>query len=72
MGLNLSNRQIALELGLSGSDVQLMTDFQLPTSFVPGTAQVGGQVPPNGDGATSVGTSVARGGADGLRYECLD
>ena len=26
MGLNLSNRQIALELGLSGSDVQLMTE----------------------------------------------
>src|SRR5688500_6514564 len=26
MGLNLSNRQIAEELGLSGSDVQLMTD----------------------------------------------
>ena len=26
MGLNLSNQQIALELGLSGSDVQLMTE----------------------------------------------
>lgn len=26
MGLNLSNRQIALELGLPGSDVQLMTE----------------------------------------------
>jgi hypothetical protein len=26
VGLNLSNRQIALELGLSGSDVQLMTE----------------------------------------------
>ena len=26
MGLNLSNRQIAQELGLSGSDVQLMTE----------------------------------------------
>ena len=26
MGLNLSNRQIAAELGLSGSDVQLMTE----------------------------------------------
>src|SRR5688572_10265090 len=26
MGLNLSNRQIAEELGLSGSDVQLMTE----------------------------------------------
>src|SRR4029453_1652342 len=26
MGLNLSNRQIALELGLSGSDVQLMNE----------------------------------------------
>src|SRR6187402_203584 len=26
MGLNLSNRQIALELGLSGSDVQRMTE----------------------------------------------
>src|SRR4051794_16876259 len=26
MGLNLSNRQIALELGLSGSDVQAMTE----------------------------------------------
>jgi hypothetical protein len=26
MGLNLSNRQIALELGLAGSDVQLMTE----------------------------------------------
>jgi transposase-like protein len=26
MGLNLSNRQIALELGLSGSDVHLMTE----------------------------------------------
>ena len=26
MGLNLSNRQIALELGLSGSDVQLTTE----------------------------------------------
>jgi hypothetical protein len=26
MGLNLSNRQIALELGLDGSDVQTMTE----------------------------------------------
>ncbi len=26
MGLNLSNRQIALELGLDGSDVQIMTE----------------------------------------------
>jgi DNA-binding CsgD family transcriptional regulator len=26
MGLNLSNRQIALELGLSPSDVQAMTE----------------------------------------------
>ncbi len=26
MGLNLSNRQIALELGLDGSDVQAMTE----------------------------------------------
>jgi len=26
MGLNLSNRQIALELGLNGSDVQIMTE----------------------------------------------
>ena len=26
MGLNLSNRQIAEELGLSGSDVQVMTE----------------------------------------------
>jgi hypothetical protein len=26
MGLNLSNRQIAAELGLSGSDVQVMTE----------------------------------------------
>jgi hypothetical protein len=26
MGLNLSNRQIAQELGLSGSDVQVMTE----------------------------------------------
>jgi hypothetical protein len=26
MGLNLSNRQIAEELGLSGADVQLMTE----------------------------------------------
>ena len=26
MGLNLSNRQIAEELGLAGSDVQLMTE----------------------------------------------
>ncbi len=26
MGLNLSNRQIALELGLDGSDIQAMTE----------------------------------------------
>jgi len=26
MGLTLSNRQIALELGLDGSDVQIMTE----------------------------------------------
>src|ERR687884_1088004 len=33
MGLNLSNRQIAAELGLSGSDVQVMTE-QLRHGFV--------------------------------------
>ena len=33
MGLNLSNRQIAKELGLSGSDVQAMTE-QLRTGLV--------------------------------------
>ena len=33
MGLNLSNRQIALELGLDGSDVQIMTE-QLRSGLV--------------------------------------
>src|ERR671921_891743 len=45
MGLNLSNRQIARELGLSQPDVQLMTE-QLRTGLVARTppAQLGGEV----------------------------
>jgi hypothetical protein len=45
MGLNLSNRQIAQELGLSQPDVQLMTE-QLRTGLVARTppAQLGGEV----------------------------
>ena len=39
MGLNLSNRQIAQELGLSPSDVQLMTE-QLRTGLVAKTPPV--------------------------------
>ena len=39
MGLNLSNRQIAQELGLSQPDVQLMTE-QLRTGLVAGTPPV--------------------------------
>ncbi len=39
MGLNLSNRQIALELGLDGSDVQVMTE-QLRSGLVAKTPVV--------------------------------
>jgi len=39
MGLNLSNRQIALELGLDGSDVQAMTE-QLRRGLVAKTPEV--------------------------------
>ena len=39
MGLNLSNRQIALELGLSAADVQIMTD-QLRQGLVAKTPAV--------------------------------
>ena len=39
MGLNLSNRQIASELGLSGSDVQAMTE-QLRRGLVAKTPEV--------------------------------
>ncbi len=39
MGLNLSNRQIALELGLDGSDVQIMTE-QLRRGLVAKTPAV--------------------------------
>src|ERR687898_3659962 len=39
MGLNLSNRQIALELGLCGSDVQVMTE-QLRRGLVAKTPEV--------------------------------
>ncbi len=39
MGLNLSNRQIALELGLSASDVQAMTE-QLRRGLVARTPAV--------------------------------
>ena len=38
MGLNLSNRQIAAELGLNGSDVQVMTE-QLRHGFVAKAAE---------------------------------
>ena len=47
MGLNLSNRQIALELGLSGSDVQLMTEqlrhglaAQIPAATLEGEVEI--------------------------------
>ena len=47
MGLNLSNRQIALELGLSGSDVQLMTEqlrhglaARLPAATLEGEVEI--------------------------------
>jgi transposase-like protein len=45
MGLNLSNRQIAQELGLNQSDAQLMTE-QLRTGLVAGTppARLEGEV----------------------------
>jgi transposase-like protein len=45
MGLNLSNRQIAEELGLSGPDAQLMTE-QLRRGLAAGTpaATLGGEV----------------------------
>jgi hypothetical protein len=39
MGLNLSNRQIALELGLSPSDVQAMTE-QLRHGLIAKTPEV--------------------------------
>ena len=39
MGLNLSNRQVASELGLDGSDVQAMTE-QLRRGLVAETAAV--------------------------------
>ena len=47
MGLNLSNRQIAEELGLSGSDVQLMTEqlrhglaAKIPAAMLEGEVEV--------------------------------
>ena len=47
MGLNLSNQQIALELGLSGSDVQLMTEqlrhgltAKLPAATLEGEVEI--------------------------------
>ena len=47
MGLNLSNRQIAEELGLSGSDVQLMTEqlrhglvARIPTAMLEGVVEI--------------------------------
>ena len=47
MGLNLSNRQIAHELGLSGSDVQAMTEHlrsglvaKTPAVVLDGTVEV--------------------------------
>src|SRR3954464_11555650 len=47
MGLNLSNRQIAGELGLSGSDVQLMTEqlrhglaAKLPAAALEGEVEI--------------------------------
>ena len=47
MGLNLSNRQIALELGLSGSDVQLMTEqlrhglaARIPVAILEGEVEI--------------------------------
>ena len=45
MGLNLSNRQIAAELGLSGPDVQVMTE-QLRSGLVAKTppVQLAGEV----------------------------
>ena len=39
MGLNLSNRQIAAELGLNAADVQVMTE-QLRHGFVAGAPEV--------------------------------
>src|SRR4051794_13615621 len=52
--------------------VSVRPGFQLPTSFVRGASWVAAHTPPNGDGLVSVGTAVARGGADGARRECLD
>ena len=47
MGLNLSNRQIAQELGLSGSDVQAMTEHlraglvaKTPAVVLDGTVEI--------------------------------
>ena len=47
MGLNLSNRQIAEELGLAGSDVQLMTEqlrhglvARIPAAMLEGEVEI--------------------------------
>src|SRR3982750_1414811 len=70
MGLNLSNRQIAQELGLDGSDVQAMTE-QLRRGLVAKIAPVrlegGGEVDEVYAGAGHKGhpAAVAKGGAAG-------
>src|SRR3954464_5668396 len=76
MGLNLSNRQIAQELGLSGSDVQAMTEHlrtglvaKTPAVVLDGTVEVDEVyvVAGHKGNPAAVAKNAARGGGVGSR-----